>query len=239
MNPGEIYVIGDLHIGLADGDEGPIVRWLDRLAQRRPSALYMNGDVFHYLVGDAKFYTTSVERVFAALRALRDRGVEIYYIEGNRDFFLEGSLAEESVTDVAIERTIEAGDKRYLIIHGDMINDRDYPYRFWRRFSKNPVMRFGVKLTPKGIARRFVDSAERKLAKSNFKHKYRLPLELMAAYGEKKAAAGYDFVVFGHFHQKTEIAAGTATVTVLPAWFDEGEAMVIDPSTGSYRWEVV
>lgn len=239
MSAGEIYVIGDLHIGLSEGDEGPIVRWLERLKQRQPAALYMNGDVFHYLVGDPKFYTSSVTRAFDKIRELRDGGIEVFYIEGNRDFFLEGSLAEKSVTSIAIHRTIEAGPRRYLIIHGDMINDRDYPYRFWRRFSKNPVMRLGVKLTPKGIARRFVDSAERKLARSNFKHKYRLPTELMAEYGKKQGEAGYDHVVFGHFHEKLELPAGRATVTVLPAWFEQGEAMVIEPETGAYRWEVV
>lgn len=239
MKQGEIYVIGDLHIGLGEGDDVPVATWLERLAARRPRALYMNGDVFHYLIGDAKFYTSSVQKVFAKLREVRDSGIEIYYIEGNRDFFLQGSIAESAVTEIALERTIEAGGRRYLIIHGDMINDRDYPYRFWRRFSKNPVMRFGVKLTPKGVARRFVDGAERKLAQSNFKHKYRLPTELMEAYGKKKAAAGYDVVVFGHFHEKVEIPAGSATVAILPAWFEGGEAMVIDPETGAYRWEVV
>ena len=117
----------------------------------------------------------------AKFRELRDRGIAIHYVEGNRDFFLQGSFVEDAVTDIALEYAIPAGTKKYLIIHGDMINDRDWPYRFWRRASKNPVTKLGVNLVPKKIARNFVDGVERKLAGTNFKHKSRVPVELMEA----------------------------------------------------------
>jgi energy-coupling factor transporter ATP-binding protein EcfA2 len=130
---GQIFVIGDSHIGLSDGSEAPILAWLDRLAALRPRALFLNGDLFHYLIADPKFYTSSVEKVFARFRELRDSGVAIHYVEGNRDFFLHGSFVENGVTDIAMEYAVAAGDKKYLIIHGDMINDRDIPYRDVRR----------------------------------------------------------------------------------------------------------
>lgn len=239
MPAGEIYVIGDSHIGLADGDEKKMVAWLERLEERRPRALYLNGDLFHYYIGDPKFITNSVQRVFEKVRALREGGIEIHYVEGNRDFFIRDSFAAESVSEVEDSATIQAGSKRYLVVHGDMINDRDLPYRFWRTVSKNLVTRVAVKFIPKGIARRFVASVEARLAKSNFKHKTRLPVELMEQYGSKQAERGFDHVVFGHFHHKLEIEAGKGRVTVLPAWFFGGEAMVIDPVTGAYRFEVV
>ncbi len=233
---GQIFVIGDSHIGLTDGDEQPIVKWLDRLSAIRPSALYLNGDVFHYLIGDRKFFTHSVHKFFARLRELKAAGVEVHYVEGNRDFFLEGTLAEESVTDLGTSATFEAGPHRYLVIHGDMINDRDYQYRMWRRVSKNPFMRAGVRLVPGPIARRFVHQMEKTLAKSNFKHKRRLPIELMEAYGRKQHVNGYDRIIFGHFHHKTIVPAGEATVCVLPAWYESGEALMVSPETGEYEF---
>ncbi|MBI2215382.1 MAG: UDP-2,3-diacylglucosamine diphosphatase [Acidobacteria bacterium] len=233
---GQIYIIGDSHIGLADGDEARIVAWLDRLAVLRPKALFLNGDVFHYFIGHRNFVTTSVEKFFAKLNELRNAGIEIHYVEGNRDFFLEGSVAERSVSTLSIRRDIVAGSRRILVIHGDMINDRDWMYRFWRRFSKNPIMRFAVKLIPKGIAKKIVDEMEAKLARTNFKHRYRIPTEIMEAYGRRCASEGYDIVVLGHFHKKLEIPAGDALVCVLPAWFDGGEAMAVDPETGEWGW---
>jgi len=236
MKPDQIYVIGDSHIGLSEGSEKPIVAWLDRLEPLAPRALYLNGDLFHYLIADPKFYTPSVEKVFARLQALRDRGVEVHYVEGNRDFFLEGSFAEKAVSSVGLEYGIRAGDRNYLIVHGDMINDRDYPYRFWRFASKNAASKLVLNFIPRRTARKFVDSVEARLAKTNFKHKSQMPIERMQAYGRKRLQRdGYTHVVFGHFHQKL-VVEGDSTVTVLPPWYEEGEAMVIDPATGEFRW---
>lgn len=234
--PEQIFVIGDSHIGLADGSERDVVGWLDRLTTLRPKALYLNGDVFHYLIAHPKFRTLPVQKLFAKLRELRDRGTAVHYVEGNRDFFLQGSFVEDAVTDIALEYDVRAGGKRYLIVHGDMINDRDWPYRFWRRVSKNPVSKLGVKLIPKPIARRFVDSVEQRLARSNFKHKRRLPVELMETYARKRSREGFTHVVFGHFHHKLVLHANGATVTVLPAWYESREAMMIDPGTGEFSF---
>jgi UDP-2,3-diacylglucosamine pyrophosphatase LpxH len=239
MKTGQIVVIGDSHIGLTDGSELPVIAWLERLALTRPAALYLNGDVFHYLIADPKFYTRSVEAVFARMKELRDQGVSIHYVEGNRDFFLDDSFVEDSVTDIGLEYAVQAGARKYLIVHGDMINDRDLPYRFWRRVSKNAISRFALRLIPRRVARRFVDGVEHRLAESNFKHKSRLPIELMEAYGRRRRAEGFNVVVFGHFHHKTELDVDGGRVTVLPAWYESGEAMVIDPNSGEYTFETI
>ena len=233
---GQIFVIGDSHIGLGRGADKPVTEWLERLAAHKPKSLYLNGDVFHYLIAVPKFRTESIEKVMAKLRELVERGVSIHYVEGNRDFFVRNSFVEQSVTDVDVRYEVAAGAKKFLIIHGDMINDKDWPYRFWRVFSKNPLMQIAVRLVPGGIARKLVDRVERKLARSNFKHKTRLPVELMEAYGRKRAGEGFTHVVFGHFHHKLVLPAGDATVAVLPAWYESREAMMIAPDTGEFEF---
>jgi UDP-2,3-diacylglucosamine pyrophosphatase LpxH len=80
---------------------------------------------------------------------------------------------------------------------------------------------------------------EKKLARSNFKHKTNLPLELMKAYGDKRSRDGFTDVVFGHFHQKMILPASNSTVTVLPAWYESGEALRIDPKTGAADFVVI
>lgn len=236
---GLVYVIGDSHIGLAEGSDVRVNAWLDRLVALKPSALYLNGDLFHYLIAHRKFVTTSVERVMAKFTEVVRAGVPIHYVEGNRDFFLRGSFVEKAVTDVGMEYTVAAGKHRYLVVHGDMINDRDLPYRFWRFASKNPVSKLGLELIPEKSARKFVDSVEKRLASSNFKHKRELPLDLMKRFADRRAREGFTHVVFGHFHQKLTMDATTSTVTILPPWYETGEAMAIDPATGEYTWVVV
>ena len=233
---GRVFVIGDSHIGLGEGAEKDVVAWIDRLEKLEPKALYLNGDLFHYLIAHPKFFTPAVGKVFERFRALRDAGVPIHYVEGNRDFFLKGSFVEDAVTDIGLEYELAAGPKKYLIIHGDMINDRDWQYRFWRRASKNALSKFGLNFLPGKTARKFVDDMEKRLAKSNFKHKSVLPLDLMEQYGRKRATQGFTDVVLGHFHEKKSLPAGNATVTILPPWYETGEAMAVDPTTGAYDW---
>ena len=233
MTPeGQIFVIGDSHIGLTDGSEKPVTEWLDRLMAVKPKALYLNGDVFHYLIAHRKFFTASVDKVMQKFRELVDRGIQVHYVEGNRDFFIRNSFVENAVSDIGYEYTIDAGKKKYLVVHGDLINDRDWPYRFWRRASKNPFTKFGLHFVPGSFARKFVNDVEARLAKTNFKHKRRLPVELMEAYAKRRAKEGFTDVVFGHFHNKLVLPAGGATVTVLPAWYESREAMMISPVTG-------
>jgi UDP-2,3-diacylglucosamine hydrolase len=231
-----IFILGDSHIGLGVGAEARIVAWLDRLETYEPRALYLNGDVFHYFIGDRKFHTASVRNFLERLRQMKDRGIEVYYIEGNRDFFVKGSFAEPAVTRVTRRASFFAGDRRYFLVHGDMINDRDYPYRFWRRVSKNPLMKVAVRLWPEKSARKFVDRVEKRLRKANFKHKRRLPTELMEQYAVRRSREGYDIVVFGHFHHKLVLESEGATVAVLPAWYETEEAMMVSPRTGEFSF---
>jgi UDP-2,3-diacylglucosamine hydrolase len=236
---GQIFVIGDSHIGLSEGSEKPVIAWIDRLQALAPRALYLNGDLFHYLIAHAKFVTRPVEKVFERLRTARDAGVPIHYVEGNRDFFLKGSFVERDVTDVDLEYSVTAGPRRYLIVHGDRINDRDWPYRFWRRASKNPISKFAINFIPKRTAKNFVDSVEKRLASSNFKHKSQLPIEQMTRYAESRAREGYTDVVLGHFHEKHVIVANGVSVTILPPWYESGEAMVINPQSGEFTFAAV
>ena len=100
------------------------------------------------------------------------------------------------------------------------------------------MTKLGVNLVPTKLARSFVDRVERKLAGTNFKHKSRVPVELMEEYGAKRAREGFTDVIFGHFHEKI-VLPGKATVTVLPPWYETGEAMRIDPGTGASEFVVV
>ena len=234
-----IYVIGDSHIGLKDGAERRINAWLDRLAALRPQALYLNGDLFHYLIAHKNFRTSAVEKVMQKFGELRDQGTSVNYVEGNRDFFIKGSFVEQFVSDINTEFAVTAGTRRFLVTHGDMINDRDWKYRFWRHASKNPVTKLGVTMIPKKTAQKLVDDVEKRLARSNFKHKTNLPLELMKAYGDKRARDGFTDVIFGQFHAKIILPATNSTVTVLPAWYESGEAMRIDPVSGASEFVVL
>ena len=95
------------------------------------------GDLFQAWVGFRSFETADIAAVAAALRKLRGQGIEVEYVEGNRDFFLAGSPYADAFDRVVLETSFEVGGVRYLAVHGDGLNDRDWQYRFWRSLSKS------------------------------------------------------------------------------------------------------
>ncbi|HEX9732977.1 MAG TPA: UDP-2,3-diacylglucosamine diphosphatase [Thermoanaerobaculia bacterium] len=215
-----VAVIADAHLGGPGGEAGPLVAQLAELPRRGCRHLVLLGDMFHVWVGSARFETPEIRAVVPALRELRERGVAIDYVEGNRDFFLAGGPYASLFDRLGTEVAFEAGGRRYLAVHGDGLNDRDRQYLFWRRLSKSAPSRLLMLNLPGPLARRAVGSTERRLAKTNFKHKARVPEEAIVRYGERRLAAGHDVLLLGHFHEPRTWRVAGGEIRLLDAWFN-------------------
>jgi UDP-2,3-diacylglucosamine pyrophosphatase LpxH len=177
------------------------------------------GDIFQAWIGSPRFETADVVKVVDALRELRRRGVRIDYVEGNRDFFLKDSVYADAFDGVVLETSFEVDGVRYLAVHGDGLNDKDWKYRFWRRLSKSAPVRFAVFHTPRRLAHRMVHSTERRLSRTNFKHRAALPEEAIRRYAEQRLSEGHDVLLLGHFHEPRTFKVQGGEVRLLDAWF--------------------
>jgi UDP-2,3-diacylglucosamine pyrophosphatase LpxH len=214
-----VALIADAHLGGPGGPAGPLVEQLERLPDQGCHRLILMGDLFQAWIGSPRFETEDIAAVVAALRGLRRRGVATEYVEGNRDFFLVDSPYADAFDRVALETSFEAGGRRYLAVHGDGLDDKDWQYRFWRRLSKSAPVRFAVTHVPRALAHRMVRSTERRLSQTNFKHKKRLPEEAIRRYAERRLAAGHDVLLLGHFHEGRVWTVPGGEVRLLDAWF--------------------
>src|SRR4030095_6701385 len=86
-----IALIADAHLGGLGGGAAPLVAQLETLPAQGCRRLILMGDLFQAWIGFPRSETADAAAVVAALRRLRQQGIEIDYIEGNRDFFLAGS----------------------------------------------------------------------------------------------------------------------------------------------------
>jgi UDP-2,3-diacylglucosamine hydrolase len=229
-----IAVFADAHVGRSPDDDAPFRQALDRVARRGPREIHLLGDIFHYLIGDRKFSTPGIERVLRQFEAIRRSGTLLRYVEGNRDFFLQNSYLERYFDEISRETRFVAGERRYLLVHGDGVNERDWPYRFWRLASKNPISFGAMKLVPRPLARQIVSRVEARLNRSNFKHKQRLPLDMLRRYGARRLAEGYDVLLFGHFHAAWREQVDGGLVEILPAFCEERRWLEVE-ETGEGR----
>lgn len=214
-----VALIADAHVSGPGGPAGPLVAQLLALPGQGCRHLVLMGDIFHVWVGFPSFETEDIAAVVETLRDLRRQGVRTEYIEGNRDFFLAGSPYADAFDRVALETSFEVGGVRYLAAHGDLLNDRDWQYRFWRSLSKSAPVRFAVGNFPRKLAHPLVHSTERKLSQTNFKHKRVLPEEAIRHYAERRLAEGYDVLLLGHFHEPRVWKVAGGEVRLLDAWF--------------------
>ena len=150
------------------------------------------------------------------------------YVEGNRDFFLRGSYVEPYFRQVVDEEVFVEGGRRFLATHGDLLNERDLPYRFWRALSKNPVSRMLLDVIPKEFGNRLVWKTEARLYKSNFKHKTRLPVEMIRRFAERRFHEGHNVLLLGHFHQAWSEDFATGHIEILPAFVETQKWMEVD-----------
>jgi UDP-2,3-diacylglucosamine hydrolase len=221
-------VFADCHVGRRPGDEGPFLEALEQTARRGAKSISLLGDIFHFFIAHPKFETPAIRHFLRKVEELASRGVPVTYVEGNRDFFLRGSYVEPLFRRVCDEETFEEGGKRFLLTHGDLLNEADIPYRFWRRLSKNPISRFSLHFIPKEAGNRFVWKTEARLYRANFKHKQRLPVEMIRTFAERRFREGADVLLLGHFHKSWADQVGSGRVEILPAFVDERKWMEID-----------
>ncbi|HEV7503864.1 MAG TPA: metallophosphoesterase [Thermoanaerobaculia bacterium] len=218
-----VALIADAHISGPGGPAGPLVEQLRALPGQGCRRLILMGDLFQAWVGFRSFETADIAAVVAALRDLRRQRIEIDYVEGNRDFFLAGGPYADAFDRVVLETAFAVGGRRYLAVHGDGLNDRDWKYRFWRRTSKSAPVRFALRHIPRKLAQPAVHSTEQRLSQTNFKHRAALPEDAIRRYAERRLAEGHDVLLLGHFHEPRVWRVPGGEVRLLDAWFRSRE----------------
>lgn len=226
---GGVSVFADAHLGQVEGDADDFLAALEDVVARGFRTVVLLGDIFHVFVGSAKLETPLIRRVVSAWDDLASRGVRLRYVEGNRDFFLRGTRWTRAFAAYGDTDGLVVGPRRFAFVHGDRVNTRDLPYRFWRRLSKNPLSRAALGLIPGPLARAIVVRTEARLYRTNFRHKRVLPDRELVREAVRARAAGYDELLVGHFHVERRYEEDGGVARVLPAWLEERRHAEIGP----------
>lgn len=110
-------MISDVHVtGLGDPAQDALIRFLDGL---RADVLWVLGDLFHagWAFGDAVH--PGIVPTVEALRALRDRGVELGFVPGNHDFGLASVFWDALGAQVLGAHVRRFDGVDFLLAHGD------------------------------------------------------------------------------------------------------------------------
>lgn len=220
--PGDLVFVGDVHLEEGDADLGAFLGFLDRIGERASRLVFM-GDLFNLWIGRRELERPHHSAVVERLTALRNNGLVVRYIEGNRDYRIGPCYAGTAVDEATAEAIVEEfGGRRLVAVHGDLTNPADRQYRTWRRFSRSAAAWGLFHVLPRARRAALADSLERRMRSSNLEFKRAFPEKEARAYAAAMLGAGDDALVLGHFHVEKdielEIAGRRQRVLVLPEW---------------------
>ena len=115
-------MFADAHLGQVEGDADDLLASLEDVRRRGFSAAVLLGDIFHYFIGHPKLETPLLRRVLDGFAALAGRGLQLRYVEGNRDFFVAGTPYAAPFASYGVTDGLVVGDVRYAFVHGDRVN---------------------------------------------------------------------------------------------------------------------
>jgi UDP-2,3-diacylglucosamine hydrolase len=225
ISPDRAVFLSDAHLNEDDIHTRTFVALAEKAAAEN-AALFLLGDVFDLWFGSPGLTFGFQKPVISRLRELRRDGLHLYYVEGNRDFYLKKHHEGHTFDAVAeVEMGAAVGGKRISLSHGDTVNRADIAYRFWKAVSKNRLAFGAFSALPSSIVLPLACQLEKTLKRTNPRFRGSFPETECRAFALRRFSTGIDFVILGHFHTerllRLEQEDATKVLAVLPSWREE------------------
>lgn len=237
--------VSDIHIREAGDERGRLfLRWLQVLAEDPPSHLFLVGDIFDLWISAHDLFVGHYREIIDTLTALKERGVRIFYFEGNHDLDLEPFWRRRMGFDV-FDRAAEFDlwNRSIRVEHGDQIDPDDRGYLFLRWLLRTPAMRWLGRHLP-GFAVRWIGSKASRTSrkytssvKSITDSATRAKLERYAENTHRRSP--FDILISGHVHvlvdETIEHHGKTFRLINLGTWLDRPMVFELTPDSAEFR----
>ena len=218
------YFVSDVHLGLqVDDPAGREARFVDFLNSipQDAEALYLLGDIWDFWYEYRDVVPKGYVRVLAALTALMDRGVEVYFCQGNHDVWTYAYFEELGMKRLVQPALVEVDGKVICVGHGDGLGPVPRGYRFLRSVFHNRILQTLFSMLHPWIAFRLGNGWSRSNRLSRHEEYVfggeEEPLYKFAVEFEKTHKV--DCFVFGHYHADVSMKTpGGADFIVLKDW---------------------
>ena len=218
------FFVSDVHLGLQVGDPAGRERRFADFLQGLPEdtdALYLLGDIWDFWYEYRDVVPKGYIRVFSALQSLMDRGVKVYFFQGNHDVWTYSYFEELGMKRLEQPCLVEIGGKRFCLGHGDGLGPVPAGYRFLRGLFHNRVAQFLFSMLHPWIAFRFGNgwSRNNRLAHDQ-EYEFRGKDEPLYKFAEEFSARNdVDYFIFGHYHSSVDMTLPSgARLLVLKDW---------------------
>jgi UDP-2,3-diacylglucosamine hydrolase len=181
-----------------------LVNWLDEV-KKDAKVIYLLGDMFDFWFEYSTVVPKGFVRFLGKLAELVDAGIEIHFFTGNHDIWTFGYLEKEVGLIVHKQPiTIEIGNKRFFLAHGDGLYAEKRGFQVLRKIFHSPFIQMLFSLIPARVGQGFGYSWS-KSNREKIKHienKFRgEENENLVVFAKKYLESNdVDFLIFGHRH---------------------------------------
>jgi UDP-2,3-diacylglucosamine hydrolase len=224
--------IADLHLDDARPDITALFeRFLGSDEARSATAFYILGDLVEAWIGDDDDAELP-QRIANATRGLRDAGVPVYFMVGNRDFLLGPAFAERAGMTLLEDGTVhEIEGVRTLLMHGDVLCTDDAEYQAVRAQVRTEAWKAQILAMPLEARRAFAAKA-RSDSKARTGRVDETIMDVnQGTVEEAMRQAGVHRLVHGHTHRPAihdfTLDGAAAQRIVLGDWYDHGSVLAI------------
>jgi len=222
-----IYFFGDNHFSPTPSlsNEQKIKKMEEFILEIENSkgSIFIMGDFFDYYFEYNRNDPNYFERIFSLLEKIKTKGIEVYFIAGNHDFWIGKKFQSVITKSFLSDQILSEGNKRIYVTHGDGILSWDKGYRLLKFILRSKIFRFLYSLLPKNIALKVANriSYERKDShKINNDKLEKIHSELIQ-YSRLKWDKGCDIVIMGHYHHSFNFSENQKQLIILDDCCDQ------------------
>ncbi len=181
--------------------------------------LYLLGDLFEYWAGDDDLTSPFHQVIVAALRAVSDAGVAVFWIAGNRDFLVGADFAAAcGLTLLAEPHVVDLGGTRVALVHGDAQCTGDVKYMAFRQQVRDPAWQAQFLAMPLAQRKAIIAGLREGSREAHTTKSYEIMDVTPDAVAQLHAQTGADIIIHGHTHRPALHHDGQLARYVLPDW---------------------
>ena len=219
-----LFFISDIHLSLTNSDEekqrrNDLIEFIRHVTEQKGS-LFIVGDLFDFWFEYKYVMPKAYFDILSTFYQARSKGIEIYIIPGNHDYWTREFAEEILFTQVYPEGySLESNGKKFLIFHGDGLLSRDTGYRVLRKLLRNRLFVFLYRwLHPDwgyAIARWISKTGDHSPHSDEYNE---LVIKELKEIGQNHGNNGVDYIVMGHYHQTKQVNLENGSLVILGDW---------------------
>ncbi len=219
------FFISDIHLGLQSPEverekEKKLIAFLDN-AKVNCDELFIIGDLFDYWFEYKRVIQKGFIQTLAKLKELSESGISIHYIIGNHDF-LHRDFFEKEIGAILYRDSLEVkiNGKKFLLAHGDGLVKNDLGYKILKKILRNSLLQKIYSLVHPDLGIK-IASATSKTSRDYTAGKNYGEVDGLFETAKSKIDSGFDYVIFGHSHQRSFEKYNNGFYVNLGSWLDQ------------------